>query len=263
MTHHHTNNKRAFTLIELLVVIAIIAMLAAILLPALSAAKRRALGVGCVNNLKQTATAVILYAQDNGDNLPANGATQLWGLTTPYSGIGWPLGPSEEQLGPWIQNYLTVSAWIDPTFEDRGDIAALWCPAYQDSVAYEQTQHEEAEDPNWIDDFAEYPYAYILNLIFKDGKTAYAVFESQNNAAVWPYDPSLNVITKLTRIPNPTVHYILCDIDYQACIVNNMEDPKDWMGKPPINWTPVHGSVRGYNYYDGHADLERASEIQM
>jgi len=106
--------ERAFTLIELLVVIAIIAILAAMLLPALSRAKERAKSVNCNSNQHQVGLAFLLYASDNLERLPP--------LNTGY----WP-GVIQ---GGWWFNTLDAGKYLPPTSNSNH----IWrCPAVRDS----------------------------------------------------------------------------------------------------------------------------------
>jgi len=117
--------KRAFTLIELLVVIAIIAILAALLLPAISRAKTASQGTFCLNNLKQWGTATQLFVGENDDFLPQDGTPNGTSLNE-----GWYIDlprmlkiPNYHEM-PWHTNSAIDpgrSLWICPSNPRRSN----------------------------------------------------------------------------------------------------------------------------------------------
>lgn len=113
-TSHPAGRLRGFTLIELLVVVAIIAILAALLLPALSAAKEKARRAACLNNLKQLYLTAHLYADDNENWLPP-------GHRNPgqFDQISW---ISSDMVRQWQRYGLTYKTMICPNvFNCYGD----------------------------------------------------------------------------------------------------------------------------------------------
>jgi len=176
-------NSKGFTLIELLVVIAIIALLLAIVLPALRAAKNRGKDVICLNNLKQIGTAVFVYAQAYNDFVPrgaGNANDEHWQeLFMPYIGgvevnntkfwdveiYNCPAYPVQEQIVDYTLN--AFKSRNDPYTPTSGGAAS-------EVVGFSKLS--QAKSPGSYVYMADYDDTTINKLDFKDGITDKKVF---------------------------------------------------------------------------------------
>ena len=224
--------SRGFTLIELLTVIAIVAVLAALLLPALAKARERARAIGCLNNTKQLCLAWQMYAGDNGDNLPYN--------------LGM-AGSSYRTDLNWVNNVMTWDLSSDNT-----NLATLTGASLGSFVSSSTSVYRCPSDgalsavqraAGWASRIRSYSMNAMVGNAGNFSKNGYNI----NN-------PDYTQFFKLTQIPQPTEIFVFLD-EHPDSINDGYFVERDYYPEWHDLPASYHNGNAAFSYADGHSSL--------
>ncbi len=253
--------EKGFTLIELLVVIAIIAILAAMLLPALAKAKTKTQGIYCMNNTHQLMLAMHQYAMDYSDWLPPNPDD---GNTTPY--CNW----CEGEAGIGGGNEYDPDIFKDATRAmlapyQGANVALYHCPA--DNRPPGTPDGYSATDPNLRG--KKIPNARSVSMSQAVGTNPYVAHGKRPVDGPWldgnhdhTYDKTwftFGTFSSMIR-PGPATTFVLLDenkysINDGAFATVGPNSPPDWH---MVDWPGIyHNFACGLAFGDGHSEIHK------
>jgi prepilin-type N-terminal cleavage/methylation domain-containing protein/prepilin-type processing-associated H-X9-DG protein len=231
--------RRGFTLIELLVVIAIIAILAGMLLPALSRAKAKAQGIMCMNSTKQLMVAWHMYNGDNNDRFPAA-----------YHGGNAQNPVINDPKAPWVVGWLTWDLSADNT-----NTLYLIDPRYSKLATYFGNSKNVFKCPS---------DKYLSGVQRTRGWTERVrsisgnIYVGEGNAEDGPMDTATYSHPKRTSdltIPGPTETWVYVDEHPDSINDAGFFAPyaSEWIDMP----ASYHNGACGFAFADGHSEIHR------
>jgi prepilin-type N-terminal cleavage/methylation domain-containing protein/prepilin-type processing-associated H-X9-DG protein len=222
-----------FTLIELLVVIAIIAILAAMLLPALSRAKSQALTIQCVNQMKQLIACWVMYATDNNDRMVPNWITRGTGESPPESWVGGDVSKSADATN---LTYIQQSR----LFTYNTSVGIYKCPASVNQIR---------------SDLNVSPVRTVSMMGRMGGAdTADVAADSTLFDTTYILGPAYPLYKKVTQVRNPGTSGAIVFVDESIETVDDCyfatKLTLTWQNSPTVR----HNRGATFSFADGHAE---------